>query len=99
MTHKLTKREHEILDCLMDGLSYKETAQKLCIEMCTLKAHISNIFRKKLVNNIQQLLVVAFKKKYEALNLQEEFKRIQKQIYRQMAEEIQKKINEVQNDR
>lgn len=95
ITHKLTKREHEILDCLMDGLSYKETAQKLCIELCTLKSHIVNIFRKKRVNSLQQLLVGAFKKKCEALNLQEEFKRIQKQIYRQMAEEIQKKINEV----
>lgn len=96
MTNKLTKREHEILDCLMDGLSYKETAQKLCIERCTLSSHISNIFRKKRVKNLQQLLVVEYKKKYEDLNLQEEFKRIQKQIYRQMTEEIQKKLNEVE---
>lgn len=51
MTHELTKREHEILDCLMEGLSYKETAKKLCIERCTLTCHINNIFRKKQVNN------------------------------------------------
>ena len=60
-TNELTKREQEVLDCLMDGLSYKETAQKLCIEESTLACHRRNIFQKKDVASLQQLVVKEYK--------------------------------------
>lgn len=97
-TNELTKREQEVLDCLMDGLDYKETAKKLYVVLTTVYTHRNNIFQKKGVNTLQQLLVKEYKALLASPDLVEGFKRIQKQIYQQMAEEIQKKINEVTNE-
>lgn len=44
--YNLTKREHEILALLMDGLSYKEIADKCFISVQTLNSHIKNIYTK-----------------------------------------------------
>jgi DNA-binding NarL/FixJ family response regulator len=44
--YHLTKREHEILDLLMDGLSYKDIADKCAISIQTLNSHIKNIYNK-----------------------------------------------------
>jgi len=44
--YNLTKREHEILGLLMDGLSYKEIADKCFISVQTLNSHIKNIYNK-----------------------------------------------------
>lgn len=87
-TDKLTKREQEVLDCLMDGLSYTETAEKLVLSIKTIKTHVISIFRKKDINSLQQLLVKEYKRLLARSDLVEAFKRIQKQIYQQMAEEI-----------
>lgn len=42
----LTKREHEILELLMDGLTYKDIAEKCFISVQTLNSHIKNIYQK-----------------------------------------------------
>lgn len=91
--HRITKREEEIINLLMDGFSYKDIAQKLYISITTLKSHLTNIFIKKQVNSLQQLLVKEYKKK---LISQKEFKQIQKQIYCELIAEMQKKLNEVE---
>lgn len=44
--YNLTKREHEILELLIDGLSYKEIADKCFISVQTLNSHIKNIYTK-----------------------------------------------------
>jgi DNA-binding NarL/FixJ family response regulator len=44
--YNLTKRELEILGLLMDGLSYKEIADKCNISIQTLNSHIKNIYTK-----------------------------------------------------
>ena len=44
--YRLTKREHEILELLMDGLMYKEIADKCSISVQTLNSHIKNIYTK-----------------------------------------------------
>lgn len=44
--YNLTKREHEILELLMDGLTYKEIADKCSISVQTLNSHIKNIYQK-----------------------------------------------------
>jgi DNA-binding NarL/FixJ family response regulator len=44
--YNLTKREHEILELLMDGLSYKDIADKCAISIQTLNSHIKNIYNK-----------------------------------------------------
>ena len=97
-SNRLTRREQEVLDCLMDGLDYKETAKKLSITITTLYSHRNNIFQKKDVNSLQQLIVKEYKALLARPDLVERFKRLQKQIYQQMAEEIQKKLNEVTNE-
>ena len=96
-TNELTPREQEVLDCLMDGLGYKETAAKLSLSYSTIKSYVVSLFDKKEVNTLQQLLVKEYKALLARSDLFVEFKRIQKQIYQEMAEEIQKKIKEVEN--
>jgi DNA-binding NarL/FixJ family response regulator len=44
--YHLTKRELEVLNLLMDGLSYKEIADKCFISIQTLNSHIKNIYNK-----------------------------------------------------
>ena len=44
--YSLTKREHEVLELLMDGLTYKEIAEKCFISVQTLNSHIKNIYTK-----------------------------------------------------
>lgn len=47
---KLSKREGDIVDCLVDGLSYKMIAGELDISIDTVRHHIRNIYRKLQVN-------------------------------------------------
>lgn len=44
--YSLTKRENEVLELLMDGLTYKEIADKCFISVQTLNSHIKNIYTK-----------------------------------------------------
>ena len=43
---KMTKREREIVDLLVDGLSNKEIAERLTIATDTVKSHVHNILEK-----------------------------------------------------
>jgi two-component system, NarL family, nitrate/nitrite response regulator NarL len=45
-TSRLTIREREIVELMRDGLSNKEIAQRLCIEVATVKNHVHNILDK-----------------------------------------------------
>ena len=56
MELSLTKREKEIYDLLLDGLSREEIAAALFIEPETTRTHMSNIYHKKGVRNIRELL-------------------------------------------
>ena len=42
----LTARQREIVVLMMDGLSNKEMAERLCIEPSTLKRHRQNLYHK-----------------------------------------------------
>jgi two-component system, NarL family, nitrate/nitrite response regulator NarL len=45
-TSRLTIREREIVELMREGLSNKEIAQRLCIEVPTVKNHVHNILDK-----------------------------------------------------
>jgi DNA-binding NarL/FixJ family response regulator len=51
----LTKREHEILELLIQGLSYKEIAAKCFISPETMNSHIKNIYQKLNVHSRAQI--------------------------------------------
>lgn len=47
----LTKREVEILMLIGDGYDNNEISDKLCVSFHTVKAHVSNIYKKISINN------------------------------------------------
>jgi len=51
----LTRREHEILELLIQGLSYKEIATKCYISPETMNSHIKNIYQKLNVHSRAQI--------------------------------------------
>jgi DNA-binding NarL/FixJ family response regulator len=58
----LTEREREILQLLVQGLSYKEIAVSLVISANTAKKHVINIYHKLHVNSRAQALHLAYEK-------------------------------------
>lgn len=56
---QLTKRELEVLQCIVDGMSNKEIAGVLFISEKTVKNHITNLFRKIDVSDRTQAAVYA----------------------------------------
>jgi DNA-binding NarL/FixJ family response regulator len=60
----LTRREHEILDCLMQGMKTDDVAQRLSLSIHTLRTHIRNILAKLDVHSI--LAAVALARQAEA---------------------------------
>lgn len=58
----LTEREKEILQLLVDGLSYKEIGVRLQISANTAKKHVINIYDKLHVNSRAQALHLAYEK-------------------------------------
>jgi DNA-binding NarL/FixJ family response regulator len=58
----LTEREREILQLLVDGLSYKEIGTHLNISINTAKKHVINIYDKLHVNSRAQALHLAYEK-------------------------------------
>jgi DNA-binding NarL/FixJ family response regulator len=58
----LTDREKEILQLLMQGMSYKEIGSKLDISANTAKKHVINIYNKLHVNSRAQALHLAYQK-------------------------------------
>lgn len=57
----LSDRETEMLKLLGAGMSNKEIAEKLCLSIRTVKAHMSNIFTKMNVASRSEALVEALK--------------------------------------
>ena len=51
----LTKRDREILELLIQGLSYKEIASKCFISPETMNSHIKNIYQKLNVHSLAQI--------------------------------------------
>lgn len=58
----LTDREREILQLLVEGLSYKEIGVQLNISANTAKKHVINIYQKLHVNSRAQALHLAYEK-------------------------------------
>ena len=56
---QLTAREREILGLIDDGLSNKEIAGRLCIELSTVKNHVHNILAKLKARHRWQAVMVA----------------------------------------
>lgn len=57
----LTEREKEVLQWLVQGNSNEEIAQKLCVTIATVKAHLTSIFEKIEVKSRSQAIVKALK--------------------------------------
>ncbi|PHI19147.1 DNA-binding response regulator [Lewinellaceae bacterium SD302] len=53
---QLTPRQYEIVQGLVDNLSYKEIAQRLDIGLETVRDHIKNIYRKLQVNSKTEVI-------------------------------------------
>ncbi len=43
---RLSRRERDVLDCLADGLTYAETADRLDVARSTIESHVRNLYRK-----------------------------------------------------
>lgn len=57
----LTPREHDIVNGLVDGLSYKMIADRYDISIDTVRAHIRNIYRKLHVNSKAEVIAKSLK--------------------------------------
>ena len=58
----LTGREIEILDCIAQGLTNKEIAERLCISSQTVKNHVTAILRKLQVNDRTSAVIYALRR-------------------------------------
>ncbi|WP_013324423.1 LuxR C-terminal-related transcriptional regulator [Gloeothece verrucosa] len=65
----LTRREKEVLQYLIKGLSNEQIAQQLYITVATVKAHLTAIFNKLGVKNRTQAIVAAMKVHQVSANL------------------------------
>ena len=61
MPCKLTNMEEKVYSLLSQGLSVKETADKLFIGVSTVRTHKNSIFKKKEIHSIQELLAERIK--------------------------------------
>ena len=59
----LTQRQKEIVDCIVNGLSYKMTADKLGISLDTVRTHIKHIYQVLEINSKGELIRKTFDKK------------------------------------
>jgi len=57
----LSIRENDVLQHLVEGLEYKQIAEKLFISPATVRTHISNIYQKLHVTSKAQAIKVAYK--------------------------------------
>lgn len=57
----LSRQEHKIRQCIIDGKSNKEIAEELYISLSTVKTHITNIYKKLNISNRTELFL-KFKK-------------------------------------
>ena len=57
----LSKREIEVLQCLIDGLSYRDIADKLFLSVHTVRFHLHNIYDKLHVSSRAEAVAKATK--------------------------------------
>jgi len=60
----LSSREQDVLQQLVEGLEYKQIADKLFISPATVRTHIANIYQKLHVNSKAQAIKMAYKNKW-----------------------------------
>ena len=60
----LSRREYDVLVCLVEGLEYKEIADQLFISPATARTHIANIYQKLHVNSKAQAIKIAYKNRW-----------------------------------
>jgi DNA-binding NarL/FixJ family response regulator len=58
---QLTRREHEVIRLLRDGMSNKQIARALNISTLTAKTHVANILEKTGLNSRVQIMLRALK--------------------------------------
>ena len=58
---ELTPREMQIVQCMVEGLSYKMIADKLMISVNTICYHVKNIYRKLQVNSKGEVIAKSLK--------------------------------------
>ncbi len=63
LTAPLSQREVEVLQCLIDGYSYKSIADKLFISVHTVRFHLHNIYEKLHVRSRAELVAKTVNKK------------------------------------
>ncbi len=61
--YQLTAREKEILNGLVDGLSYKKIGEKYFVSIHTVRSHICNIYEKLHVNSKSQAVAKVLQQK------------------------------------
>ena len=61
--YQLTAREKEILNALVDGLSYKKIGEKYFVSIHTVRTHICNIYEKLHVNSKSQAVAKVLQQK------------------------------------
>lgn len=59
----LTPREHDVLQALVEGLGYKQIAQKLFISLDTVRNHIRHIYEKLKVHSKSEAVAKALKRR------------------------------------
>lgn len=91
---KLTEKENIIIDLLLNGLSYKQIAEKLVISSTTVKTYIANIFSKRNYHSLQELLVQEFKRKGAIEQLPKEQTEIS--ALKTENEELRKRVEELE---
>ncbi len=65
---RLTNREHEILDCVADGFSNQQIANKLFISVRTVEFHRTNIMEKLGIHDTVNLVRYAIQRKRSGLD-------------------------------
>ena len=62
LQYKLTKREADVFGLVMEGMTTKDIADKMCLSEQGVKVHLGRLFKKFEVKNRAQLIVQAFLK-------------------------------------
>lgn len=60
-TAALSEREQEVLTALVNGLSYKMIADRLCISIDTVRSHIKHIYEKLHIHSKAEAISIALK--------------------------------------
>ena len=62
---ELTPREQQIVQAIVDGLSYKLVADRFSISLDTVRSHIRQIYRKLQVNSKAEVISYSLKKSHQ----------------------------------